>query len=315
MKKINLLSIFLRDWKVNSFNNNYEKEVGFSISKKRNSLKAFLIALATTFTFFSATSQTTDVELCVDLNCLPSVTAPSVFGAFNGWCANCNFVTDPDGDGIYCATVQMTPGDQEYKFFTQEEGDETLTPGLPCTVTNFGFTNRVITVGGTPLSEQYGWETCDPGPVFQDITLCVDLSCFTSVTAPSVFGQFNGWNAGANPVTDPDGDGVYCATVQMIDGDQEYKFFFQEEGEEGLTPGDPCTVTNFGFTNRLIVVAGQPLSETYGWEVCGPVCVPPPPGRIPNLTSGNPILVEGWLEAIRAWQASGNSVPSPNPVP
>jgi hypothetical protein len=109
------------------------------------------------------------------------------------------------------------------------------------------------------------------------ITLCVNMSCLGGVQGPSVGGQFNGFNFGANPLTDPDGDGIYCATVQMTPGAQEYIFFDQIQNVEGLTPGSTCTVTNFGFTNRIInVVAGVPQTVNFGWESCGTNCVPPP---------------------------------------
>jgi len=219
---------------------------------------------------------TTDIEFCVDVTCLSSVTAPTIFGGFNGWNAGANPITDPDGDGTYCATIAMLAGVQEYKFFRQE-GEEVLTPGSPCTVTSGPFTNRIITVvEGVPQTVTFGWESCDltctappPPPVTTDIEFCVDLNNFPSVTAPTIFGAFNGWNAGANPITDPDGDGFYCGTVAMLAGSQEYKFFFQEQGPEDMTPGDPCTVTNGGFTNRVIeVVEGVPQTVTYGWEIC-----------------------------------------------
>ena len=224
---------------------------------------------------------TTDITLCVDISCFPSTTAPALMGTFNGWCAGCNFLDDSDGDGTWCATVSMDPGAQEYKFFFQEEGPEDMTPGDPCTVTNSGFTNRVINVvSGVNQTQTFGWETCDATcptpPATTDITFCVDISCFPNTTAPALMGAFNGWCAGCDFLADPDGDGTWCATVGLLEGAQEYKFFFQEEGQEDMTPGDPCTTTNFGFTNRLInVVAGAPQTVTFGWETCEETCVVP----------------------------------------
>ncbi|MCB0598181.1 MAG: hypothetical protein KDD28_29150, partial [Phaeodactylibacter sp.] len=222
---------------------------------------------------------TTDVTLCVDLSCFQSVTAPSVAGTFNGFDFGANPLTD-QGNGTYCATVALANGLQEYKFFFQEQGQEDLTPGDPCTMTTGPFTNRVVNVTGTPVTETYGWETCEPDcgapPVLTDVTLCVDLSCLPSSTAPSVLGPFNGENAGANMVTDPDGDGIYCATVALAQGDQQFRFFTQEENQENLDPGAACTVTNGPFVNRVITVGSTPFTVTYGWESCGLVCTPPP---------------------------------------
>jgi hypothetical protein len=261
-----------------------------------------------------------DITFCVDLSCFSSITAPTVFGAFNGWNAGANPITD-QGNGTYCATISMPSGAQEYNFYFQEEGEEGLTPGDPCTTTNFGFTNRLITVvDNVPQTVTYGWEVCGPvcvpPPAATDITLCVDLSCMGAVQAPSVFGAFNGWNAGANPVTDPDGDGTYCATVGMVEGPQEYKFFFQEAGPENLTTpaDDACTVTNFGFTNRIVdVVAGAPQTLTYGWGSCDNKCeLTEPQMNAPNPNCASSEVVSLFSdyyinEPVASWFGTGSS--------
>ena len=231
--------------------------------------------------FYEEDTPTVSIELCVDLDCQGSATAPSVFGSFNGGCANCDPVLDPDGDGVYCATLDLEPGVYEYRFFTQEEGPEVY--AAPGTCTNSAGTSRVITVvSGTPQSVTYAWGTCEeeciPIPTV-DMELCVDLSCNPGVQAPSVFGAFNGWNAGANPVTDPDGDGIYCATVNMQIGDQFYKFFDQLQGPENfasVTSG--CTALNGPFIDRVVTVVKYTsnsnscleflcynLSKAYSW--------------------------------------------------
>ena len=54
-------------------------------------------------------------------------------GSFNGWCGDCLPMSDPDGDGVFEATVDL-PGDTiEYKFTVdgwndQEELSERLAP-------------------------------------------------------------------------------------------------------------------------------------------------------------------------------------------
>jgi len=51
--------------------------------------------------------------------------------------------------------------------------------------------------------------------------------------------------------------------------------------EESFTQGDPCTTTNFGFTNRLIVVEDDvDLSVTFGFNSCDEVCTPPPGANV-----------------------------------
>jgi len=118
----------------------------------------------------------TDVEFCVDFSCFPGGPVnPSVFGNFTDppFNPNINLLTDMGG-GIWCTTVSIPPGNYEFLFFEQNEGAETFAGGEPCTVSNFGFTNRTLTVGGTsPQAVSFGWESCD-----QD--------CIAPVPAPEI---------------------------------------------------------------------------------------------------------------------------------
>jgi len=155
----------------------------------------------------------TDVVFCVDFTCFPGGPVnPSVFGDFNGFNPGSNLVTDPDGDGIYCTTISLAPGNYEYLFFEQNEGAETFMEGAPCTVSSFGFTNRTLVVGGTsPQIETFGWESCG-------------LDCVAPVAAPELpidfgdpavdyaLGDFGGTSSviGADP-TDPSNP-VLCIT-------------------------------------------------------------------------------------------------------
>ena len=89
-----------------------------------------------------------------------------------------------------------------------------------------------------------------------------------SFTTVYVSGAFNGWSGDANPLTDADGDGVWTGTIEMEHGDQEYKFTLDNWAvQENLTAGSDCTVTNDGFTNRLITVSG-PTDVCFAWETC-----------------------------------------------
>jgi hypothetical protein len=233
--------------------------------------------------FFHGTasaSTAVNIELCVDLDCQSSATAPSVFGSINGGCANCDIVTDPDGDGVYCATVSLEPGTYDYRFFTQEEGPEQYT-AAEAGCTNAAGTSREITVvAGNPQTVTYAWETCAEECITiptVDMTLCVDMSCLPGVQAPSVFGAFNGNNAGANQVTDPDGDGIYCATVNMQVGEQTYKFFDQLQGPENFTSITAgCTVADgVNISRGITVVENMPQTVTFAWNSCAETCPKP----------------------------------------
>ena len=271
-----------------------------------------------------------NITFCVDLSCLPSATAPSVFGSFNGWNAGANFLTNMGG-GLWCTTVCMPAGMQEYKFFVQE-GEESFCPGIDgdisngCTITCCGgaFTNRFINVvAGVNQTVTFGYNscttTCQPSSG-TPITFCLDLSCAAApMVPPSIFGTFNGWNPAANPLSDPDGDGIWCTTIDFCPGAHEWKFFL-DGGDEQFMPGGSCTTTNFGFTNRLInVVAGVPQTVTFGFNSCMTSCVAPPASApitlcvdlscLPSATAPSVFgTFNGWCANCNPLTDTGNGI-------
>ena len=46
----------------------------------------------------------------------PAGSIPEVNGTFNGWCGNCNSMTDANGDGVWETTILLAEGPYEYKF-------------------------------------------------------------------------------------------------------------------------------------------------------------------------------------------------------
>lgn len=89
-------------------------------------------------------------------------TTPEVNGSWDGWCGGCTPMEDPDGDGIWTATKMLSPGYYEYKFaYDSWTGQETLTPGDPCTVTTDIFTNRFIDAVADEVLPVVCWESCE----------------------------------------------------------------------------------------------------------------------------------------------------------
>lgn len=225
---------------------------------------------------------TSDITFCVDVNCFDNPPSEvSVFGSFNGWMPGLNPLAD-DGmngdmaadDGVWCGTYTIIDGDYEFKFFTNVTNDEIFTPGDPCTVTSGAFTNRTLTVAGN-ATESYGWAscnaTCETPPPSGNIMFCVDVSCLSTLpSAVSVFGSFNGWDAGANPLANTGGN-IWCGTYLIPYGDYEFKFFTDVAGDEKFNEGASCTVTNSGFTNRTLTVDGN-ATESYGLNSCDMTC-------------------------------------------
>lgn len=87
------------------------------------------------------------------------------------------------------------------------------------------------------------------------------------VTAVSVAGSFNGWNATANPLADPDKDGVWSADVELPAGRVTYKFVVN--GDQWMTDEGAAEFESDGFggQNSVVVVADQPLVVGYGTTV------------------------------------------------
>jgi 1,4-alpha-glucan branching enzyme len=224
--------------------------------------KQFVLFIAL---FSMSVAQAFNVTFSVEMAGAPAFTTPYVSGGFNGWCGNCNPMTDANTDGIWEATIDIPAGPFEYKFTADDWfSQEFLTPGSSCTVTNSGFTNRAYTVVGDVVLPQVCWQlctTCSAGPSTYPVTFRVDMSQQTGFTIPEVNGNFNGWCGNCSPMTDADMDGIWEATINLAAGNYEYKYSWGAwAGQETLVPGSSCTVTNSGFTNRTLVVGTDPIT-------------------------------------------------------
>ena len=222
------------------------------------------------------------VTFKVDMANQTGFTTPEVNGTFNGWCGNCNPMTDANADGVWETTINLPAGTYEYKFAADAwTTQENLTQGSSCTVTNGGFTNRALTVGAAAQTlPVVCWGSCTTcsAPTY-NVTFKVDMSQISGFTTPTVNGSFSGWCGNCHPMTDANADGVWEVTIPLLPGAYEYKFAYDDwTGQETLTPGSACTVTNFGYTNRSLTVgtASQVLN-TVCWGSCS-ACVISTPG-------------------------------------
>jgi len=75
-----------------------------------------------------------------------------------------------------------------------------------------------------------------------------------------VAGSFNDWNTKANPLADPDDDGVWEATVDLPAGSHQYKFVVN--GGQWLTNESATEFTDDGFggKNSVITVGAEPIT-------------------------------------------------------
>ena len=91
-------------------------------------------------------------------------------GTLDGWCGTCTPLADPDGDGVFTATLDLPPGPFEYKFVNGDwSAGELFDPATDgeCTLTTGEFTNRYLVVpadgnADLPVVCFNSCEACDP---------------------------------------------------------------------------------------------------------------------------------------------------------
>jgi len=240
----------------------------------------------------------TNVVFKVDMNQsgAPAGAIPQVKGTFNGWCGSCAPMTDSNADGIWELTIPLATGPYEYKYsYNGWDGQEALTPGSACTVTNFGFTNRSLTVGPTAMVlPTVCWNscsaTCITPPVLVTFKVDMNQSTMPADSIPEVNGTFNNWCGSCNAMTDANADGIWETTILLNSGSYEYKFSYSNwTGQESLIPGTSCTITTGVNTNRALTVGSTAIVLP---SVCYGLCTACSTG--PTLTQMNlPVTFEG----------------------
>ena len=235
-------------------------------------MKKILFLLFSIFSL-SAIAQV-DVTFQVDMTGVTGFTTPEVNGTFNGWCGSCAPMSDANGDGVWELTISLAPGAYEYKFSHDNwAGQETLVAGSSCTMTTGPYTNRVLNVTTADSLTVVCWGSCaacgeSVGPY--NITFVVDMSdSGATFTTPEVNGTFNNWCGGCAPMSDSNGDNIWEITIALNTGIYEYKYAYDTwAGSEALVAGDPCTVTNSGFTNRSLEVTDNLVMDTVCYGSC-----------------------------------------------
>lgn len=110
------------------------------------------------------------------------------------------------------------------------------------------------------------------------VTLNVDLSGQTvSADGVHVAGNFGDitaglpvWDPAATEMTDPDSDGIYSVTLNLLPG--VYQFKFVNGNAWGADEGDgvPLACRYPGSNNRELVVGTSAIERTFVWHGCGP---------------------------------------------
>jgi len=233
-----------------------------------------------------------NVTFRLDMTGVSGYTTPEVNGTFNGWCGNCNPMSDSNGDGIWEAVINLPAGYFEYKFSADNwSQQETLPVGASCTATTGAFTNRTLNVSANTVLPVVCWGSCSSCTNHQ-VTFQVSMASVSGFSTPYVSGNFNGWCGNCLPMTDSDGDQIWTATTTLLPGTYEYKFSYDNwAGAENLLPGSSCTMTTGSFTNRVITVSQTQTLPVVCWGSCespGTTTGPQPSIQIAITSGTNP---------------------------
>ena len=109
-------------------------------------------------------------------------------------------------------------------------------------------------------------------PEARTINFSVDMNSYTeNFDQVYVSGTFNNWSGEANPLSDPDFDGIWEGSVEMTNGAYEYKFTLDNWADQEEFSGfEECTKvdTSGQFVNRLLLVSGDTDLPVYCFNSC-----------------------------------------------
>ena len=160
-------------------------------------------------------------------------------GEMNGWNPQGTAMSDADGDGTFEAVVPLETGRKfAYKFVI--DGNWTTDEGAAEFVDDgFGGKNSVVEVkagegvqdagaaGSMTAPMETGANTTSPQGGATEGLRSVTFAfqpVISGVNEVMLAGTFNDWNVGATPMTDPDGNGIYEATLLLAPGTYQYKY-------------------------------------------------------------------------------------------
>ena len=140
----------------------------------------------------------------------------------------------------------------------------------------------------------------------KDVTFIVDMRGYTgSYNGVYVNGDYNNWCGSCNPMSDPEGDSIWTATLPLTADSIEYKFTLDGwTGQENLTSGTSCTKTTGIYTNRFAVLNGDTILPGVAWESCAAM-----PGQVYMTIQVN--MSYTAVDTTGVWLAGGTGFGTP----
>ncbi len=135
-----------------------------------------------------------------------------------------------------------------------------------------------------------------------DITFRLNMNGYSGFNIPQVSGTFNNWCGNCNPMTDPDGDGIWEATINIPASTIEYKFSFDNwAGQENLSAQNGCTSSDGQFTNRMLTIAGDAELNPVCWSLCTDCLIPDEENWVLSWSDefdGNALDMDTWTHEL-----------------
>ncbi len=177
--------------------------------------------------------------------------------------ANVERVASHTGSGWEALSYDFTgamPADQtKIAFF-----NDLTQPGDGTDAWTIYIDNLAQTTGGDTGGGDTGGT--DTGPVNSDVTFSVDMTGVDLTDGnPTLQSTFNSWCGACNPMSDDDGDNIWTVTVNIPQGDHEYKYALGAWVSQEAVPAD-CD--NTLGANRAVTVTGDVTLATDVYNGC-----------------------------------------------
>ena len=204
-------------------------------------------------------------------------------GSFNGWCGECNPMSDDDGDGIWTVTIPLDDGNYEYKFTVNGWSNQEQWPGDGTTecaenADDGTYENRAFTVAGADMTlETVYWNLCigeEPGATF---TVTFEVNTSAIVGGVGANGIYAGGgvlgNAQALALSDDDGDGIWVGSIDLPEGTTGNYIFLNSPGDggdwgakENLEGQDCADIDN--YNDRILPEVTADVTYLYCFGYC-----------------------------------------------